>query len=517
MRTVITGGLVVDGVGGEGPGTVVIADDRIEAVSFGKVPVPIAGAKTIDVSGWVVAPGLIDMHSHDDVAATDPAMYEAKLRQGVTTALIGLDGLGYAPVDRDWQRSMVTYWTPVNGDPGVRLAPDLATYADGLKHQIGINVVLGAPHGNFRIRVGGWDLRPLGAEALARMVRDVEAALDAGAYGLTTGLGYVPAMAADASELRRVAEPLAARKKIYASHIRSYGLEMKSALEEALDLGRRLGIHVHLSHLHLSHPAIFGQADHLLEYLKRQRQSGLSVSFDLYPYSAGSSVLHSYLPSWLLDGGPDRALARLADGKMVERMRADPRIRLYDWSRVRIARSRTGNYVGMSVAAAADAAGTDPSAFLAAYLVAERLEIGVVVHQTLEADDIVLAEAEDSVVGSDGLGYGQRPHPRYYGAFAAFYDRHVNQRKTMTMVEALAKMSTKAADIIGLDRRGRLVPGAYADLFVFDPQQYRARSTYEAPSRFAEGVKHVFVNGAFVLAHGQFDGTKRPGRVLSVS
>lgn len=516
MRTVVSGGWVIDGAGGEGPGTVVIDRDRIESVVFGKFEPSRVDARVIDGSGLVVAPGLIDMHSHDDVAATDARIYEAKIRQGVTTSLIGLDGVGYAPVDSSWQRALTTYWTPVDGDPAGFVSPDLRTYGQAFKGHLGLNVVLAVPFGNLRLRHGGWGLLPLKPDALAGLVADVEEGLDAGAYGLTTGLGYVPQLAADRWELRRVAAPLASRSKIYASHIRNYGMEIMPALDEALDLGRQLGIHVHLSHLHLSHPEMFGRAQELVQYLDRKRRDGLHLSFDVYPYSAGSSILHSYLPAWLLDGGPDAALERLGNPKVIERLQTDPEILGYDWHQVVITRTRTGNHVGRSVAEAANERKTTPSKFMAEILIQEQLEVGCVVHQTLEADDVVLAEDEGAVVGSDGIGYGQRPHPRYYGAFAAFFDRHVNQRRTMTMQAALAKMSTRSAEIVGLRDRGRLQAGAAADLFVFDPKRYQAQSTYESPRLCARGVEYVLVNGALVLDRGHFFSDLRPGRVLSI-
>jgi N-acyl-D-aspartate/D-glutamate deacylase len=158
----------------------------------------------------------------------------------------------------------------------------------------------------------------------------------------------------------------------------------------------------------------------------------------------------------------------------------------------------------------------DEAGFMAQLLREEALDVGAVVHQTSEADDVLLAEDPSAVVGSDGIAYGQKPHPRYYGAFAAFYDRHVRQRKRMTIAEAVAKMSTRTANILHLDDRGRVAPGQAADLVVFDPERYRACSTYEAPREFAEGVVHVLINGCPVYSREVFDDMVRAGRVIAL-
>ncbi len=521
MRTILTGATVVDGLGKAFPGTVVLDGATIAEVRPGRWESAGNGdgsGHVLHLDRLVVAPGLIDMHSHDDVASTDPRRYPAKIAQGVTTSLIGADGLAYAPVDPEHREALVRYWKTVNGPPQDLLSADWSGLAARLHGRLGINVGLAVPHGNLRIRHLGWGLSRLSGDALACAVADVVRGLDeGGAYGVTTGLGYVPAVAADFDELLAFCRPLVARDRIYASHLRDYGTAIRGAIDEALDLGRTLGIRVHLSHLHLSHPKMFGRAPEVVEELERARQAGIRLTWDLYPYTAASSILHSYLPAWLLDGGPEPALLRLRDPAVVEGLERDPAMAGFDWGRAVIAHTRSGSYIGRSVAEGAQAAGMTPARWMVRLLAEEELEVGAVIHQTLADDDACLAEASGAVVGSDGLGYGQLPHPRYYGAFAAFYDRHVRQRKTLSMVEALAKMSTRSAEIVGLADRGRLVKGAAADVWVFDPDRYRARATYEHPRQLAEGVVHVWINGVPVLTDGRIRPDVRPGRVLNVS
>ncbi len=517
MRTILTGATVVDGSGQAFPGTVVIDGATIAEVRPGRGDAGAGDGKVLKLDGLVVAPGLIDMHSHDDVAATDPGLFPAKIAQGVTTSLVGADGLAYAPVDPEQREALVRYWNPVNGPPQDLWDADWPGLAAKLDGRLGINVVPAVPHGNLRIRHLGWELGRFSTRALARAIADVVRGLDqGGAYGVTTGLGYVPALAADFEELVAFCRPLAARDRIYASHLRDYGTAIWAAIDETLDLGRSLGIRVHLSHLHLSHPQVFGRAPEMVEILERARQSGIRVTWDLYPYSAGSSILHSYLPAWLFDGGPETALARLRHPGVVERLQRDPVVNAHDWRRAVISHTRSGEYIGRSVAACAQAAAMTPARWMARLLVQEDLEVSAVIQQTLADDDACLAEASGAVVGSDGLGYGQLPHPRYYGAFAEFYDRHVRQRKALSMTEALAKMSTRTAEIVGLADRGRLVKGAAADLWVFDPDRYRARASYEHPRRLAQGVVQVWVNGVPMLTNGEVRSDLRPGRVLAV-
>lgn len=510
----LVGGDVIDGRGKHGRADVWLEGDRIAGIHWGGGTSPPEGADIWRVDGLTVVPGLVDMHSHDDVAAADPERIEAKLRQGVTTVVVGVDGLGYAPVAMSRRDEMVRYWRPVNGDPGDLWAESLDAYRRRLTGRLLVHVALTIPHGALRVGVAGFESRRLTATELAAMTRQVEVGLEAGACGLSTGLSYIPAASSDLEELVTVCRPLRHRG-LYMSHLRDYWSRMFEAVAEAAELGRRLGIPIHLSHLHLSDPAMFGRAEDLLERLTAIAAEGVALSWDVYPYSAGSSIFHSFLPAWFQEGGPDAIWRRLHDDGCLRRLAADRTLTSKDWSKAVIAGTRSGRHVGRSVAELAQATHADAAQVIVSLLREEELDVSGVIHHSLESDDALLAEGFGAVVGSDGLPYGQRPHPRYAGAFAAFFRRHVRERRTFSAAEAFERMSVRPARLAGLGEQGEVALGRPADLAVVDLAHYTDRSTYEEPLRMAEGVRHVFVAGTPVIESGRMNRQLRPGRVLT--
>lgn len=507
----IRGGDVVDGARPRRRADVLVRGERVEAVVDGGLEGAPEGALVLEAGGLVVAPGLVDMHSHDDVAAQDPDVYEAKIRQGVTTAAVSMDGLGFAPLEPSSQASLLRYWRPVDGAPGSVGGSNLGAYAASLRGRLGLDLAIGVAHGNVRIATAGFALRPLTADELGRAVHDAQALAEEGAYGLSTGLGYVPALAADESELVAMARAVrAGGGRLYVTHMRDYGVAIFAALDEAAAVARRSGLGMHLSHLHLSHPDVLGLAPRLLERLEAIAATGVEVSYDTYPYDAGSSILYSYLPPWVADGGPDRLLDRLGEEAVLERLDVECRAPGHGWQAVVVASSGSGAFVGESVAQIAARLGLTPIRAMARLLREEDLDVAAIVHQTLAADDIQIAETAACVVGSDGIPYGQRRHPRYSGAFAAYYRRHVVERRAFGLEEAVLRMSLRPAALLGLGPHGPRV-GARASLMVFDPGAYRDRSTFEAPRLPAEGVRHVLVGGGVVLRDGVFDAAVRPG------
>lgn len=506
--------MVADGRTARRRADVLVEGARVAAVVEGGLGTPPPGAEVLEAEDHLVTPGFCDMHSHDDVAATDAAVYEAKVRQGVTTAAIGMDGLAYAPLPPAERAALGRYWRPVDGEPGELWAESLAAYAERLHGRLGMNVVAGVPHGNVRLAIAGFALRGLTEAELERAERLAARIAAEGAYGLSTGLGYVPALASDRRELVRVARAVArAGGRLYVTHMRDYGRDVFAAVDEAVAVARESGLGLHLSHLHLSHPTVHGRSEELLERLADARAAGLAVSWDTYPYGAGSSILYSYLPGWAADGGPDRLLGRLGDEAELARMEAASTSPGHGWGSVVVASSASGRYVGESVADIARRLGTTAVRAIAHVLRAEDLNVAAIVHQTLETDDVRIAEADGCVVGSDGLPYGQRRHPRYSGALAAYYRRHVLERRTFDAEEAVSRMAVRPCALLGIGTRGP-VAGAPADIAVWQPQGLRDRSTFDAPRRMAEGVRHVLVAGRPVLRDGVFDPTTRPGALL---
>lgn len=520
------GGTVLDGRGRALPADLLLAGGRVAAVlprgaaPGGESGVAV-GARHLDCSGCFVAPGFIDAHTHDDTAATDPGCYEAKIRQGITTCIVGQDGFSWAPVPEDAGRrgAFVHYWRPVNGLPQ---APDgqgllyarLADYLRALRGRLGPNVATLAGHVNLRLPHGGFDLCALAPGQLRQMAAALEEACDDGACGLSTGLTYIPARAADTAELLALTPTLARRGLPYVSHLRGYGADIFAATAEALVLARQTGCAVHLSHLHISAAPAWGRAAELLAELDRARGEGLRVTWDLYPYQAGSSVLYQYFAPELQDGGPAAFLRRLRAPGTADRLAADATFLAQDWSSYVIAHTASGRCVGQSVAEVAERGGRPLAAAVVELLLAEDLDVGVIVHQTQEADDDQFLLHPGCALGSDGIFQTGRPHPRAYGAFARFWRGFVHEGRRLSPAEAAVRMSGGAARIHGLVDRGELRPGAAADVAVFDGEALADAATYDAPCRFASGVRHVFVNGQAILLRGVFDRSARPGLPL---
>ena len=481
-------------------------------------PVP-SGARRLDCTGLLIAPGFIDAHTHDDTAAFDPTCYEAKIRQGVTTSIVAQDGFGWAPLAPAHRDAFVRYWRPVNGQPtrpdGETLLHDrLAGYLAAVHHHAGINVAALAGHVNLRLPQAGFDLRRLTPAELGRMAEALEAALDDGAHGLSTGLTYIPARASDTAELLALTPRLARRGLPYVSHLRGYGADIFAATDEALTLARETGCAVHLSHLHISAKAAWGRADELLDKLDRAIGDGLQVTWDLYPYQAGSSVLYQYLAPGMQDGGPEPFLRRLRAPGTAAALEADPAFAGADWSSYVISHTASGRFVGQTIAAMAAQSQRPLAAAVVDLLVAEDLDVGVIVHQTREEDDDRFLLHRACVVGSDGIFASGRPHPRAYGAFARFWRRFVHERHLLSPAEAVRRMSTNAARLHGLRDRGEIRPGAVADLAVFDGDAFEDAATYAQPRRPAVAMRHVFVNGQAVLLDCAFDAAVRAGEAL---
>lgn len=511
---IIRGGVVVDGEHPPYSGDVVVEGGRVTDVVAGGLRTMPEGADILEAGGLWVTPGFVDMHAHDDVAAAMPEVYEGKIRQGVTTVAVTMDGFGYAGMAEDFRGPISRYWRPVDGDPGPVGGATLEAYAEGLRGSLGLNVALGVPHANLRIEQAGFALRDLTRPERERARGRARALAAEGAFGLTTGLSYVPAVASSLEELIDLGTGVReGGGRLYVTHLRDYGRGIFDAVDEAILVGQETGLQVHLSHLHLSHPDRFGEADRLLERLFRAREDGIPVTWDTYPYQAGSSVLYSYLPAWVQDGGPDALVRRLGEPDVLRRLEADPDLAAFGWERVVIASAQGGRDVGASVAALAGRRAESAVRTVAWILRESDLNVSCIVHQTVEADDLRIAEADGCVVGTDGLPFGDRRHPRYTGAMAAYYRRHVLERHAFGGEEAVRRMSTRAAGLLGIGKRGPEV-GAAADLAVWDPAGYRDRSTYDHPDAFAEGVRHVMVAGRVVLRDGRFDPSVRPGQWL---
>lgn len=493
---VLQGGLVVDGTGAPGRrADVAIKGDRIVAVGDLE---PGAGATVIDAKDWVVAPGFIDLHSHSDENILKP-----KTRsnfnfqtQGVTTIVTGNCGGGILDVEK---------------------------YFRTLDEQgAGTNVIHLIPHGKVRSSVLGNAERAPSEGELARMKAIVERGMRAGAWGISSGLIYVPSRYADADELVALSKVVAKHGGFYASHIRDEGAGLLGSIDEALAIGRGAGIPVHISHLKATGKANWGLTTAACERIIEARKDGRVVSADQYPYVASSTQLAAMvIPHWAIQGTADDFARIAADPVQGPRLRREIEVELAGrdgGKSIRIARyAPRPNRVGRDLEAIARQEGTTP---LEVILDIQRHGGAQAISFGMSEDDVRSVMRHDFVAtASDGSAHNpegdDRPHPRGYGTFPRKM-RYALDDKVLTLEQAVRSCSGLPAEILRLPDRGTIRPGAFADLVVFDAKTFRDAATFDRPTRYARGVEYLYVNGVAVIAQGK-PRKALPGRALRLT
>ena len=492
-----------------------ITGDRVVAVG----PLGKANAKTvIDAAGKVVCPGFIDAHVHGDLALFADPYHEAAVRQGVTTHILGQDGVAFAPGSAATQQYMRDYTAGFNGNfptPGKQWH-GVAEYLAQFDGACAINACTLIPNGNVRMEAMGLDPRRPTADELKEMRRLVREGMEQGAVGLSSGLDYVPSLYADEDELAALCEEIAPFGGVYVTHMRGYNAaKAPPALQEVFNIGRRAGCGVHVSHFNCL-------ADQTIPLLAAARASGVDVTFDLYCYLYGSTIVAMLtLPPEVLHGGIAATVERLRDPAVrasLEPAFADPRFPIETIRLASIPSTEYRHLEGAGLIAAAGGAGKSLVDFVCDLLIATNLAAGCVIRhfvQRQDADVVALLKHPLMMAGSDGIYVGGRPHPRGTGCFARYLGHHV-RAGDWTLEEAVMKCAHHAARRFGLADRGLLRPGFAADVVVFDPAAIADRSTYDDGKALAVGVDYVLVNGVPVLLHGERTAAL-PGRGLRKS
>ena len=503
---------------------------RIARIGSRLAPGPASGgsARDLDATGLTVSPGFIDLHCHSEFAAFVYPRAESKVLAGVTTDVSGNCGASPFPLVGEFRERRRQEWRAKG------LALDWETAADYYRRAesapSSVNRALLAGHGAVRAAVVGYADRPTDSAERAQMRRLLAEALEAGAFGLSSGLIYPPGCYADVEELADLARAVAEAGGYYASHIRSEGDGLLEALDEFLAVVRASGVRGQVSHLKASGRANWPKAAQAVALLRRARAEGLRVSADRYPYLASQTSLDTFLlPNWAFEGGREVQLARLADAptrrRIAEEFRAaHPEEEFFN--RITIAAvhpDRPQDAVGKTLRALGDEAGRDPLDAGLDLLREHEVQVEVT-YASMSEENLRLILAEPYVaVGSDaGLrdlpaegvagGHGL-PHPRAYGTPARFLGTYVRDAGLMDWREGIRRLTRLPAEILGLRDRGRLAEGAWADLVVFDRDAIADRTTYAHPWASPAGIRHVFVNGEPVVLDGRHTGAT-PGRVL---
>lgn len=515
----ITNARIVDGTGGPSvAGSVGVRDGRIAAI--GQVSGP--AVRTIDAGGKVLAPGFIDPHSHSDYALLTDGNAESKIRQGVTTEVIGESG-SVAPQKPTAERT----WS------------DFAGYFAAIEQsKIAVNLLSYVGLGQVREFVMGNDERAPMPDELARMTGLVADAMKQGAYGVSTGLIYSPNAYAKVDELIALSKPAAAAGGIYASHLRYDGEKLRDGIQEAIAIGEGAHIPVHVFHLKVTGRSNFGRMKEVIGLVEAAQKRGVEISADQYPYVASSTGLSQTIPPWAHEGGGAKLAERLKDPELRARIRKemdDPHptwenrlISAGSWHNVQIASvpARTGlesgykRYEGRRVDEAAKEAGKDPYDFVFDMLIANRGSVSCVWF-IIDEDDLTLAMKQPWVsVGSDGSALATSgplrngvPHPRNFGTFPRVLGKYVREEHVLSLEAAVHKMTGLTASQMHIADRGLIKDGMAADLVVFDPDTIADRATFTDPFQYPVGVSTVLVNGRIVLDNGRHTG-QRPGVVI---
>jgi N-acyl-D-amino-acid deacylase len=518
-------GTIIDGSASQGTiGDVAISAGRIAALGQS-----LAGDANmvIDAHGLAVTPGFIDIKTHSDFVLPINPTAESKLRQGVTTEIIGHCGFSVAPVLRGKTQLLADYlsggapWLPFRE---TSFSEYLSTFP-----AVAVNTGMLVGHNTLRLMVMGLEDRAPTEAELGHMIALLEDGLRAGALGMSSGLFTPPGSFAEPAEMMALCAVLKRHNAGYFTHIRDEANKVMEGVEEAIDVARACGVHVEIVHLKCSGVDNWGKAGQILERIALARAQGCDVDCDAYPYTSGANPLKNLLPPWVQIGGNETMLARLAQPETRARIAAEIADRglnnwgrIPSWEAVQISISpRLPQTAGKTVAALAAERGCDAIDQVCEHLIADSGATRVLITSISEDDVRMIVRSPTALVGSDGncvatrgIVSGGMPHPRFYGTFPRIIARYVQDQQLIPLQLAIYKMTGGPAKALKLRDRGLLKEGYRADVTIFDPYDFRDEATYAMPHRYPSGARTtVIVNGTVVIDNAAHTGAT-PGIVL---
>ena len=517
LDLLIKNGLIIDGTGSPGYyGAVGVEGDTVRILR-GDVS-PVKAARTIDATDHVVCPGFVDIHAHSALMILAEPRHEPKIRQGVTTELIGIDGNSYAPFrSHDDLLRFIELNSGLEGNPPLPGTwSTVEQYLAMFDKKVAVNIAYILGNAPVRIDAIGWESRPATGADLENMKAIVREAMEEGAFGMSTGLDYPPGSYADTDELVELSEQVTELGGIYHTHLRyKLGDRFLDPMREAIEIGRRSGVPVHITHVSQRHNYPGGSRE-MLRVIEDAHEAGQDVTFDSVPLYPGSTRLIALLPDWTHEGGPEALKEVLRSDESRKRLREETLSSAALWQDIWInnfKRPENRRYEGVSISELAIMRGQHPVDAICDLLLEEDLQTSFSsMGSNLKSLPAFISHPL-SMVGSDALLLGDFPPPRSYGTFPSILAEYVREEKLMTLADGIRKMTSFPAQRLGILDRGVLRDGMKADITVFHPKEVRAPTTRTNPKQFPIGIEHVIVNGALVIDEGTHTGAT-PGRAL---
>ena len=528
MKKLIKNGIIIDG----SRNTRFIGDLLIDGDKIAKIGTVTEDADVIiDATGKIVAPGFIDTHSHSDlnVLLKSEAFVEPKIRQGITTEILGQDGISMAPLPKKYVSSWRKNLAGLDGDSD-NLTWDWEITDEYLnmisKNGTGPNELYLVPHGNIRMEAMGLEARPATDEELAKMRDITRRELEAGAAGVSTGLIYIPCAYSETKELIEICKVAAEFDRPLVIHQRSEADTMIESMNEVITIAKESGVKIHFSHFKICGKNNWHLIKDIISLLDKCKKEGIKVSYDQYPYVAGSTMLGVIIPPWAHAGGTDKLVERLGNPVDREKMKHDIINGINGWDNFIDFAGFDGIYVtsvktkanedciGKNLLEIAEMRGKDKFDAVFDLLKEEENAVGMYDYYGKDEHVVTFMTREESNICTDGL-LGGKPHPRVYGAFPRVIGKFVREMKAMTLEEAIYKMTNKPAKTFKIDNRGLLKEGYFADIVIFDENTTIDKGTFTDPIQFPEGISHVIVNGEVVI-NNYIKNEKFAGKVIRI-
>ena len=522
IETIFRGGLIVDGTGNAAfHADIALSGEKI--LEIGNLQGADADC-VIDISGEVLAPGFIDIHTHSDLTLISNPLAQSKIHQGVTTEVVGNCGFGVAPIPSGGSlkdlRAAVAY---LDLDPGVMWQWEtLAQYLDFMDQmKTSLNLATLVGHIPIHAAVMGYERAEASAYQIDQMKELLAQSLSAGALGLSTGLNYAPISFASENELIGLAQTVADNDSIFAFHMRDYADDLLKSVREVINIARKTGVRTQISHLVSVGERNWGKVSQALEEIDQANSAGAEINVDVYPYIAGNCPLSQLLPDWTQEGGDLAMQRRLTETLTRSKVLKVWENSLLSWNEVQISAVLAGReqLIGRTIAEISSSLQQDPAETALDLLADMGNSVGIIAFGRDEADVRAVLRHPAALVGSDGqsldphgpTGSGS-PHPRSYGTFPRLFRSYVGSAG-ISLERAVQISTGDVAKKLHLQDRGVIKKGAQADIVVFDPKQIKDLSTYEKPHQYPAGISHVLVNGELTVLNGEHLGT-RNGRVI---